>query len=213
MAEYLNEQEQVEVLKNFWKRYGNAILVIIVITILAMAGWRNWQNHRAAQLAAASASYESLLQSVSANQATAVTMQAQALMQSGVLPYATMAALMLAAEQVNSNQLDQARASLNWVIKHTKSVDFRAIATIRLARILIVQQKAAQAIKLLQSPVAGYQSAYALISGDAYVQLQNYAAAYHAYQTALASLPSDSYLVAIIKVKLSNIPVTASQAQ
>ncbi|MFZ9505481.1 MAG: YfgM family protein, partial [Burkholderiaceae bacterium] len=42
MAYDLEEQEQLESLKAFWKKYGNLLMTGLTVVLLAVAGWRGW---------------------------------------------------------------------------------------------------------------------------------------------------------------------------
>ena len=51
----LEEQEQLDELKHFWKNYGNLItwaLIVVFGAIAAWNGWHYWQRSQAAQAAA-----------------------------------------------------------------------------------------------------------------------------------------------------------------
>jgi predicted negative regulator of RcsB-dependent stress response len=50
----LEEQEQLDQLKHFWKRYGNAItwlLIAVLGTFAAYNGWQLWQRKQGAEAA------------------------------------------------------------------------------------------------------------------------------------------------------------------
>ncbi len=50
MAYDLQEQEQLDELKAWWKKYGNLILTVVTIVLLAFAahnGWRWYQRSQA----------------------------------------------------------------------------------------------------------------------------------------------------------------------
>ena len=55
MAVYdLEEQEQIDQLKHFWKRYGNAISWLLIVVLGAFAafnGWQYWQRKQGAEAA------------------------------------------------------------------------------------------------------------------------------------------------------------------
>lgn len=38
----LEEQEQLDQLKAFWKQYGNLITWVITLALAAYAGWNGW---------------------------------------------------------------------------------------------------------------------------------------------------------------------------
>jgi predicted negative regulator of RcsB-dependent stress response len=50
----LEEQEQIDQLKHFWKRYGNAITWLLIAVLGAFAafnGWQYWQRKQAGEAA------------------------------------------------------------------------------------------------------------------------------------------------------------------
>jgi predicted negative regulator of RcsB-dependent stress response len=50
----LEEQEQLDQLKHFWKQYGNPITWALIVVLGAYAGWnlyQRWQGSQAAQAA------------------------------------------------------------------------------------------------------------------------------------------------------------------
>ena len=49
----LQEQEQLEDIKAFWKRYGNLIAWLITACLLAYAGWNGWGWYQRDQTAKA----------------------------------------------------------------------------------------------------------------------------------------------------------------
>ena len=55
MAYNLQDQEQIDELKAFWKTYGNSLMWLAVIALACFAGWRawNWYQDSHAQDAAA----------------------------------------------------------------------------------------------------------------------------------------------------------------
>ena len=42
----LQEQEQVDALKAFWKQYGNLITWVLTLALAAFAAWNGWQDRK-----------------------------------------------------------------------------------------------------------------------------------------------------------------------
>ncbi len=62
----LQEQEQLDELKHFWKRWGNLItwaLIVVLGAFAAYNGWNYWQRSEAAKAAAMKDTLEQALQS------------------------------------------------------------------------------------------------------------------------------------------------------
>ena len=64
MAYDLEEQDQLDAFKAYWKKYGNTVLTVITVLLLAVAGWRGWGWWQQKQAVEASAAYEQLRQAV-----------------------------------------------------------------------------------------------------------------------------------------------------
>ena len=65
----LQEQEQLDEFKAFWKRYGNLITGLITACLLAYAGWNGWGWYQRDQAAKASAMFDQLDQAALAGDA------------------------------------------------------------------------------------------------------------------------------------------------
>lgn len=209
MSTHLNDQEQVEFLKRLWKKFGNWILVIIVLIALAIAGWRFYNSHHRAEIANASAAYQIVVASILSGKSDLATIQAQAqhvMTQYDNTGYATLAALLLAGENVKAGKLDQAKTNLQWALQHTDNAQYHAIAAVRLARVEIAQGNAKQALALLVNPPKGFQVAYDVARGDAYTALEQMEQARASYQQALRLLPKTDPYREVILTYLSGLP-------
>ncbi len=56
----LEEQEQLDQIKHFWKQYGNLITWVLIAALGAYAGWNGYQYWQRSQAAQASALYDEL---------------------------------------------------------------------------------------------------------------------------------------------------------
>ena len=79
MTEYMTEQEQIELLKNWIKQYGLVILTGVALAILAMTGWRYWQQREFRINSHASAVYDEMLTMRAQNNLQATEIQAEKL--------------------------------------------------------------------------------------------------------------------------------------
>jgi predicted negative regulator of RcsB-dependent stress response len=205
------EQNQTKIetqhFKLFWHKYGNAISSVIMVVLLIMVGWQYWQHREVKLTTQASAIYENLL----ASYANKNSVQAQALANQIIedysrTPYATMAAFLLAKQAVEQNQLPVAIDKLQWVVKHTNDPSFKAIAQIRLARVLLANQQIPQALDVANAVTTKDFLAEAdSIKGDSYVALKQFPQAKAAYQQALAIMPKESALYSYVEMKLNNV--------
>jgi predicted negative regulator of RcsB-dependent stress response len=193
MALDLEEQEQVAELKAWWKQHGNLIVAVVLAASLAFAGWQGWRWYSASQAAQAGAVFDALAKAAQAGDAKAVRDSAGTLLESYPRTlYASMGALMAARFHFDRGDLKAAKAQLEWAVERAPSEDFRDIARLRLASILLDEKAPDEALKLLEAKHgAAYESQYAALRGDALLAKNQRAEARAAYQLALDKAGKD----------------------
>lgn len=150
MAYDLEEQEQLASLKAWWNQYGNLITWLLIIGLAAYAGWTGWNYYQRTQAAQAGQLYEELQKAVTAKDNGKVQRAATDMASKfGSTAYAQMAALAAAKSAFDANDLKTAKAQLQWVVDNGSSDEYKAIARIRLAGILLDEKTFDEALKLL----------------------------------------------------------------
>lgn len=152
----LQEQEQLDELKAFWKQYGNLITWVLVITLGAYAGFNGWNWWQREQAIKASAMYDELDRAVQASDADKVARVFADLKERYPrTSYAQQAGLLAAKLQYDKGQADAARASLAWVAEHAAEDEYRAMARLRLAGVLADAKQYDEALKQLDAAKGG----------------------------------------------------------
>jgi len=187
----LEEQEQVAELRAWWKQHGNLIVAAIVAAAVAFASWQGWRWYQASQAAQAAALYDTLSRAAQTGDGKALRDAAGSLIESFPRTlYASMGALVAARFHFDRNDLKSAKAQLQWTLERSPSEDFRDLARLRLAAILLDEQAYDEALKLLEAQhAAAYDSQYAALRGDVLVARKQPAEAKAAYQLALDKAP------------------------
>ncbi len=163
----LEEQEQLDQLKAFWNRYGNVITWILIAVLTAMAAWMGWTWYQRDQAAKAGAMFEELDRAAASGDA-----ERAALVFNDIksryprVAYAQQAGLLAAKVQVGKGQLDAAAGSLTWVGENASEAEYRVVARLRLAGILLEQKKLDDAIKQLDAAAAGASQEFAALIAD-----------------------------------------------
>jgi predicted negative regulator of RcsB-dependent stress response len=187
MALDLEEQEQLAELKAWWKQHGNLIVLAIVAAAVAFSAWQGWRWYQASQAAQGAAVYESLVRAAQTNDAKALRDASGTLIESYPRThYASMGALVAARFHFDRNDLKAAKTQLQWVVDKSPAEDFRDVARLRLAAILLDEKAHDEALKLLEAKHgAAYESQYAALRGDVLVAKNQPAEARAAYKLAL----------------------------
>lgn len=183
----LEEQEQLAELKAWWKQYGNLVLLAIIAASLAVAGWGGWGWYQRNQAAQASALYDTLAKAVGAGDAKALRDAGGALTEGYPRTlYASMGALAAARFHFDRNELKSAKAQLQWVLERSPSEEYREIARLRLAHVLLDEKAYDEALKMLEAkPLDAYAAQVAALRGDVLLAKNQPAEAKAAYRLAL----------------------------
>ena len=210
MAVYdLEEQEQIEEMKAWWKQYRSVVLLVIVIaaaTIAGIQGWRYYQNKQALE---AGELYVQLQTAAAGGEQKRVQDIAAVLTEKYPrTAYAEFAAMIGARAAFDSGDAAAARAQLQWVIDHGRVDETREIARLRLAAVLLDDKKYDEALRLLELPHADTLIAlYADLKGDVLAAQGKLQEARGAYQLALDKSDAKSSYRALIQLKLDALGV------
>jgi predicted negative regulator of RcsB-dependent stress response len=210
----LEEQEQLDQLKHFWKRYGNAItwlLIAVLGTFAAYNGWQLWQRKQGAE---AAVMYD----------------QIEAAAQAGDLPkldrtladmkdryagttYAHQAALLAARIYYEKDNADSAKAALAWVVEKSADEGLQAIARLRLAGIALEAKAYDEALAQL---AAKMPTAFAALAddrrGDVLLAQGKNAEAKAQYGKAHAAMDERAEYRQLLEVKLNALGVDVTPA-
>ena len=183
----LEEQEKLDALKAWWKENARLIVLAVAAAAIAVAGTNGWRWYQRQQALEAGALYDTLARAARAGDAKALRDAGGALTEryAGTL-YASMGALAAADFHFERGELKSAKAQLEWVLERSSSEDFRDIARLRLAALLLDERAYDEALALLaQKPLEAYAALYAALRGDVLVAKGEPAEARAAYQLAL----------------------------
>jgi predicted negative regulator of RcsB-dependent stress response len=200
----LQEQEQLDALKAFWKQYGNLITWTVILALLAFAGWRYWQHRQAQQGLEAGAMYEELDRAVDAADLDRTARVLADLQQRfPKTAFAAQGALLAARLQAEKGQADAAKASLGWLLSTVEDVDFQAMARLRLAVVLADAGQHDEALKTLDAPLpAPYEALQADRRGDVLALKGDKPGALAAYQRAYAAMSEQVGYRGLIEAKM-----------
>lgn len=208
MASHIEEQEEIENFKHFWKRFGRWIFAVLLIGALAYFGWKMYQHHLQTRQQDAAAVLEQMVQKAqSAKDVNALNGDLKNLQENYADTIAaTQGSLLVAAAEFDRKQYGIAAAHLKWVLDHQKEPFARALAVSRLAVVYLQQNQYAEALKVLETPVdAAFEPLILETKGDVLAAQGKSAEAVAAYEQALAKLPKDSPDGELLKLKAEQL--------
>jgi predicted negative regulator of RcsB-dependent stress response len=214
MAYDLEEQEQLASLKAWWNQYGNLVTWVLILALAGYAAWTGWNYYQRNQVMQASQLYGELQNAATAKDNAKVQRAASDMTEKfGRTAYAQMAALIAAKTAFDANDLKAAKAQLQWVIDHGSDDEYKAIARIRLAGILLDEKAYDEGLKLLAGEFPEqFASAVADRKGDLLTAQNKLADARGAYQAALEKMDEKNPGRQLIQLKLDAIGGSAAKS-
>jgi predicted negative regulator of RcsB-dependent stress response len=147
---HLDEQEQLDQIKAFWKQYGNLITWVLILALGAFAAWNGWNWYQRDQAIKAGAMYDELERAAQARQTDKVaSVFADLKSRFPRTAFTQQGGLLAAKVQFDAGQIDVARATLTWVGENAVEDEYRALAHLRLAGLLMEQKNHDEALKQL----------------------------------------------------------------
>jgi len=199
---YNTEEEQVQAIKKWWKENAVSLIAGIIIGLAVLGGYRFWTETKNTQAQEASVLYSKILTSANDKAKNVEILKTD---YSGT-PYAALAALLLAKDNVNANEIEKAISQLKWIMDNNNNKGIQHIAQQRLARLYLSQNNIEAAEALIKGVKAtGFDAAYNEIRGDLNLAKKLPAQAKEYYRLALATLVQGDQRYEIIKMKLDDL--------
>jgi predicted negative regulator of RcsB-dependent stress response len=215
MAKHLDleEQEQLDEIKHFWKQYGNLITWGVIAVCAAIAGWNGWQYWQHSQATQAAAMYDEVERAARAGEVDRVE-RAFADMKDkfGRTAYAQQAGLLAAKILVEKGKIDAAKSALAWVADHASDEGYQAVARLRLAGALLEGKAYDEALKQLSGPFPGeFEALAADRRGDVYKLQGKKEQAQAEYTKAYKGFDERAEYRRLLEVKLTALGVDPQQ--
>jgi predicted negative regulator of RcsB-dependent stress response len=190
MATYdLEEQEQLDEIKVWWKQYGNLVVSLLTAAAIGVIAWQAWNWYQRNQTAQASMVYNVLQKSALEKDSQRLKAASGELLEKfGGTTYAPLGALIAAKSMFDSGDTKTAKVQLAWVVEHGKD-ELRDLARLRLSALLLDEKAYDEALKQLDGSVSGgFAIRFAESRGDVLNAQGKKVEARSAYQLALAKL-------------------------
>ena len=187
MDDLLSEKEQIEQIRNWWTVYGGYVILGVAAGALLLFGINYYKNSKLQSQLDASSLYQQLTDYVvdgDLDDAEVVAGRLHA--EFADTPYSAQAKLAIARLYMDKNRDQDAADVLQELLAGGSSDELKHVARLRLAKILLYQDKAQEVVDLLDGQEdTAFAAAYGEVLGDAYRALNRIADARAAYQQVL----------------------------
>ena len=205
MAIYdLEEQEQIDALKHFWRDYGRLIIAAVVAFVVGIGGTQGWKHYKRTQAEQASVQFVKLEEALAKGDVNEIrNVGGDIVSNYSRTPYGAMAALVLAETERKGGDLDAAAERLEWAIDNAATEEVKMLSRLRLAAVLLDQEQYDAALKLLDEDVTqAFVGLYSDLRGDVLVAQGKIAEASTQYQQALERPGENSAWRDVVQLKL-----------
>lgn len=211
----LEEQEQLDQLKQFWKEYGTLITWVLILALGAFAAWNGWNLWQRDQAVKAGVMYDEIDKAAQAGDAELAAARFAALRERFPrTAFAQQGGLLAARLQLEKGQADKAGATLSWVAENAVEDEYKTLAKLRLAGVLLDQKKYDDALKQLDGAAAkDFEALVADRRGDILLAQGKPAEARAAYQKAWDTMDAKVQYRSLVEAKLTalGVPVAADK--
>ncbi|GJM09523.1 MAG: hypothetical protein DHS20C11_17990 [Lysobacteraceae bacterium] len=201
--EMLDEYEQGEQARKWLKENALSLVLGVALGLAGLVGWQQWQVYQLMHKAEAAVEYDALISELGAGLAATEQRSTDLAENYSDTAYATLAQMHLAAQYLAEDNREQAIAAYQEAVRVAALPQLKSIAQLRLARLLLADGQAQEAINQVAELSDGaFAGAAKEVEGDALVAIGKTDEARLAYQSALDSLQSDYGLRQMIDMKL-----------
>ena len=207
MSSHLNleDQEQIDELKHFWKNWGDLITWLLIAVLGGYAAWMGWQSYQGKQAAQSAALYDTVERAALSGDIALLDRSVTDIKDKFAgTTYAQQAALLAARVYNDKDRKADAKAQLSWVVEKASDEGYQALARLRLAALLVEDKAYDEARKQLTAKVP---EAFAPLMADrlgdlAMLQAQPAEAVQH-YKNAWKGFEPNAEYRRLVAVKLS----------
>ncbi len=211
----LEEQEQLDELKHFWKQYGNAITWVLIAVMGSYVGWNGYQYWQRQQATKASALFDEVERTAASGDVAKLERSLGDMKER--FPQTTFAAqsALLAAKVFQQNEkMEAAQSALKWASENAADEASAQLARIRLANLQAQQKSFDEALKTLSKPFTpAFAGLAADVQGDISVAQNKPAEAVKAYSDAWTQLADNAEYRRLVAAKLNALGVDPTLAK
>ena len=204
MAYSIEEEQEINQLKDWWKENGKTIIVAFILGVGGMFGWRYWQAHQAEQIAQASAQYDALIYSAQQDEQAKKANIEQFVQANSKTAYAVFALLDEAKKETEKQDFAAAEANLNQALTQSQDEVLTSIVALRLSAVQFQLGQLDNALTTLnQVKGESFNARKAILTGDIQVAKGDKVAAKNSFEQAQQSGSQLEQQMA--KMKLNNL--------
>lgn len=203
MAYTIEEEQELNELKTWWKENGKMVIAIFVLAFAGVFGWRYWQSHQIAQSQQRSLQYEQIVKQFQEGKEDLHVVE-QFVQNNNKTAYTVFALLDAASVSVQKQDFTQAENLLKQALVNADDDILHSIVSLRLASVQYQQQQFDAALASLgQIKGETWNSAASLLKGDIQLAKGDKESAKASFEQGLKT--ANPVEVELFKVRINNL--------
>jgi predicted negative regulator of RcsB-dependent stress response len=203
----LEEQEQIDELKQFWRSYGKLILMVVVAVIVGLGTFKGVEHFKKQESQDASVIFAKIEEAQASGDVEAIRENAAKLLDAhGGTHYAALANLILAKTEFEAGNLDEVIKSLSDALDGSKDPALKELMKLRLAAAYLEKEDYENALNYVSGNVSSpFAAQFADMRGDIGYAKGDLVKAREGYAQALSLLGEQDPWRDIIQIKIDSL--------
>lgn len=186
MAYSIEEEQEINQLKEWWKENGKTIILAFILGVGGMFGWRYWQTYQANQIAEASAGYDALIYAAEQDSTAQKAKLEEFVQANSKTSYAVFALFDEAKNAVEKQDFAGAEVALQQVLTQSQDELLTSLSALRLSAVQFQLGQLDNALSTLEKvKSAGFNARKTLLAGDIQLAKGDVAAAKSSFEQVL----------------------------
>ena len=211
----LQEQEQIDELKAFWKRWGTLLTWAVIAALAGFAGWNGWNWYQREQGVKAGVLFDELDRTVAGGDVErAARIFSDLRERHAGTTWTAHAGLLVAKLQHERGKSEESAGTLVWVAEKASDPALQTVALLRLAGLHLDAKKPDAALEVLARATApGFEAVVADRRGDVLRAQGKATEAVEAYKAAHQKMTDTLDYRRLVEAKLTSLgaPVAAAR--
>ena len=214
MAEHMQDEEQIEAIKQWWQENKVSVVAAFVIAVGGTLGWSQYTDYSATQAAGAANRYDTVIEqkdTLGTEELASLVNDLRENHDGSV--YADFASMQLASAAVAEGDYDLAAAQLTEVVGELDpSSTMGQMAQLRLARVLAAAGREEEAVRILEMGSASFPVSFAQALGDIHLAAGRESEALEAYRMAQSASLDMGRAPGFLELKVTALELRLSGA-
>ena len=205
----LSEKEQLEEMRAWWSENGRFVITGVVLGVVIIFGWNQWRSSIQTSRIEASNLFEEVMSAVGDGDTDIAEAAAGSIYDNyEQTVYPDQTRLAMARLYMDKGRDQDAADVLRELIVMGDENEIQLVGRLRLAKVLLYQNKPDEVVELLKDrSESGFSARYSEVLGDAYAAQGNFAEAQTAYLAALSENPAlQTVDNTLVQLKLNDLP-------